>query len=161
MCIRDSNVTIPYKQEVLKYLHKLDEEAVKIGAINTIRIQNGELEGSNTDVYGFENSLVPFLSTEKENVQAMVLGTGGAAQAIHYVLDKLNINYVSISRNPEKGITYDKLDKEMMMDHRLIINCTPLGTHPNVDQAPPIPFQHICEQHFLYDLVYNLSLIHI
>lgn len=149
------NVTIPYKKEVLKYIHELDEEAIEIGAINTILIQGEKLIGANTDVYGFKNSLLPFIGTKIETLQALVLGTGGAAQAIHYVLDTLNIKSKSVSRQHEKGITYDKLDKKIVREHKLIVNCTPLGTHPNVDQAPPFPYHYLTRQHFLYDLVYN------
>ena len=151
------NVTIPYKQEVLKYIHELDDEAAAIGAINTIKfIEDGKLKGYNTDVVGFEKSLTPFLGAVKDqDLHALILGTGGASKAILFVLHKLNIKSTCVSRSASRGITYDQLDKQVVSKHKLIINCTPLGTYPEVDQAPPLPYTYLTDKHFLYDLVYN------
>jgi len=143
-----------YKYE---YIHELDAEAAAIGAINTIKFtKDGKLKGYNTDVIGFEKSLVPFLGAAKDqDLQALILGTGGASKAILFALQKLNIKSTYVSRSAKKGITYDQLDEQMMSDHKLIINCTPLGTYPDVDQAPPLPYAFLTKEHFLYDLVYN------
>jgi len=151
------NVTIPYKQKVLKYIHDLDEEAAQIGAINTIKFgADGRLKGYNTDTVGFEKSLVPFLGTAiNENLHALILGTGGASKAILFVLNKLQIKNTYVSRSADRGSTYEQLDEQAVSQHRLIINCTPLGTYPDVDQAPPFPYSYLTEKHFLYDLVYN------
>ena len=155
--LKGLNVTIPYKQEVLKYIHELDEEAAQIGAINTIRFgADGRLKGYNTDVVGFEKSLVPFLGAAiDQNLHALILGTGGASKAILYVLNKLRIKSTYVSRSANRGIAYEQLDEQAVSQHRLIINCTPLGTYPDVDQAPPFPYSYLTEKHFLYDLVYN------
>ncbi len=155
------NVTIPYKQLALKYMHELDKDAADIGAINTIVIKaNGKLKGYNTDVIGFQHSLIELLDGDKykdeiKDLQALVLGTGGAAKAIVYTLKKLNIPYKLVSRNPERGILYENLDEKIVQNHQLIINSTPLGTFPNINQAPPFPFQYLSKEHFLFDLVYN------
>lgn len=150
------NITIPYKEQALKFVHNLDKDAEKIGAINTISIgKNGHITGSNTDIIGFENSLVPFLGKNPNGLNAMVLGSGGASKAIHYVLGKLDIQYTQISRDPSKGISYEQLNKGIMEEHDLIINCTPLGTYPKEDEAPMIPYQFLQQKHYLYDLVYN------
>jgi shikimate dehydrogenase len=151
------NVTSPYKQEVLKYIHELDDEAAAIGAINTIKFTtNGTLKGYNTDAIGFENSLIPFLGKAKlQDIKALILGTGGASKAILFVLNKLGIQSSYVSRSATKGLTYQQLDKQIVSQYKLIINCTPLGTFPLVDAAPPIPYELLTAQHFLYDLVYN------
>lgn len=156
------NVTIPYKQKVFQYLNEVDEEAEKVGAVNTIKIQNGRLKGYNTDVYGFEKSLIHLLkidSDHKENSfpkKALILGTGGAAKAVAHVLKKLNIDISFVSRTINKGdLTYSELDHNSLKNHALIINTTPLGTSPNVEFCPDIPYDFLSESHFLYDLVYN------
>ncbi len=150
------NITIPYKQQALKYIHELDNEAAKIGAINTISIgQDGRLKGSNTDVIGFENTLVPFIGKQIEGIRALILGSGGAAKAIQYVLAKNDIPYTVVSRKASRGVQYEDVDETMLQDNRLIINCTPVGTYPNEEQSPPIPYEYLGAKHFLYDLVYN------
>lgn len=150
------NITIPYKKLSLKYVHELDEVAAQIGAINTISIdENRRLKGYNTDVIGFENTLVPFLGDNVNDLTALILGSGGAAHAIRYALDKLEIPYTTVSRDANKGITYADLDEKIMRDNHLIINCTPVGTYPNESLSPAIPYKYITSRHFLYDLVYN------
>ena len=153
------NITIPYKQDALPYLDEISEEAEKVGAINTIKFENGSLKGFNTDVYGFEISLKKLLASARldfKEMNALVFGTGGAAKAVTYVLDKLEINYQLVSRSQGKGrITYKMIDKECLEKHQILINTTPLGMSPNVDAAPNLPYEHLTDQHFLYDLVYN------
>lgn len=145
------NVTIPFKEQILPYLNELSQEATEIGAVNCVKIQDGRKKGYNTDAYGFEESLKPLLEPHHQN--ALVLGNGGAAKAVHFVLNKLNINYKTVSRN---GIfNYADLNLEEIEKYHLIINCTPLGTFPKVNEAPEIPYEYLTGKHFLYDLVYN------
>lgn len=149
------NVTIPYKQKIIKYLDVLDPEAEEIGAVNTIKINNkNELIGFNTDVYGFVNSLKPLLN--KDHHSALILGTGGASKAIAFGLKKMNISTNFVSRNPIKGeFSYNDLDEQIMKENQLIINCTPVGTFPEIHQKPKIPYSILSTNHILYDLIYN------
>lgn len=152
------NVTIPYKETVIQYLDELDHIAKEIGAVNTIKFQrkNGRtsLKGYNTDIIGFTNSITPHL--QKVHDKALILGTGGASKAIAFALEKLGIEYTFVSRNKQEGIlTYHELTEEIIHQNKLIINCTPIGTFPNCDIAPSIPYKHITKEHFLYDLIYN------
>lgn len=147
------NVTIPYKEFVIPYLDDLSEAAEKIGAVNTIKVENGQLTGHNTDVIGFKSSLEGMLDGESVN-RALILGTGGAAKAVAYVLDQLGIAYLYVSRK-ETFLQYADLNQKLIEEHRLIINTTPLGMAPHTDLYPNIPYTYITEQHFLYDLIYN------
>ncbi len=148
------NVTIPYKEEVLPFLHQQSDAVREIRACNCIRIQNGILTGFNTDVLGFEQSLVPLL--QPNHKKALVLGTGGAAKAVAWVLKKLNIEFKYVSRRAGENIlTYDQIDNEMIGDFRLIINTTPLGMQPNTQQKPSLPYEGLGSGHLCYDLVYN------
>lgn len=154
--LRGMNVTIPYKEDVFKYLKKIDKTAQKIGAVNTIKItKKGNLKGYNTDVYGFTNSLKPLL--EKHHQKALILGTGGASKAIAFALKQLGITFKFVSRNPKtkKEISYDALSEKRLKTHHIIINCTPIGTFPAIDSAPNIPYQYLSENHLLFDLIYN------
>ncbi|WP_299314045.1 shikimate dehydrogenase [uncultured Aquimarina sp.] len=153
--VKGMNVTIPYKQEVIPYLDKLDPIAKEIGAVNVIKFEsNGKLTGYNSDFYGFTESLKPLLNTAIK--KALILGTGGASKAIAYALDNLNIEYVFVSRNPDfKELSYNDLDEDIIKDFKLIINCTPLGTHPDVENYPDIPYEYLGDNHVLYDLIYN------
>ncbi|WP_276390179.1 shikimate dehydrogenase family protein [Eudoraea chungangensis] len=154
--LKGLNVTIPYKEEVIKYLDRLDEEASKIGAVNTIRFTPSGLKGYNTDAFGFRESLLPHLKSEHQ--KALILGTGGASKAIAYVLGKLNITYTFVSRNPTKDqLAYTDLTKEVIEANKLCINCTPLGTHPNILDKPSLPYEYYGKEHLLYDLIYNPS----
>lgn len=155
--LRGLNITIPYKQQVLPYLNELDPGAAAVGAVNTIKITQGHMRGFNTDVYGFAGSLQTFLQEHHARpTQALVLGTGGAAKAVLYALSQMGISATVVSRVPLEGqLAYEALDAKVMKAHPLIINTTPLGMTPNVDSAPPIPYQSLTDQHFLYDLVYN------
>ena len=157
--LKGLNVTIPYKEEVLGLLDEIDQEAEEIGAVNTIKIGNGEkLKGYNTDAYGFENSLKPLLKDWHKN--ALILGTGGASKAIHYVLNKSGMQTLFVSRHPKKEnqISYQQLTKTLFKKYTIIINCTPLGTHPVIEKYPDIPYQYLTEKHLMYDLIYNPSL---
>jgi shikimate dehydrogenase len=156
------NVTIPYKKEVIPFLDEMDDVAIELGAVNTIKICNEKgskmLKGFNTDVVGFEKSLKPLISGRK-NIRALVLGTGGSAQAVSWVLAKLGIQHNFVSRfDSSTAFVYTKLNHQVISDHNLIINTTPLGMYPNVKSAPPILYSSINSNHILYDLVYNPSL---
>jgi shikimate dehydrogenase len=151
-------VTIPYKEEVMAYLDEIDPLAQKIGAVNSIQIRRKDgktyLKGYNTDIYGFGESLADFIEGKK--LSALILGTGGASKAVATALKNQNIDYISISRRrSETTISYEDLNEEIISNHRLIINCTPLGTSPKVDACPDLDYSSISPKHFLYDLVYN------
>ncbi len=150
------NVTIPYKQDVMKMMDSLSEEARSIGAVNVVRIDHDShmLKGFNTDVIGFMNSIRPLL--QPRHTDALVLGTGGASLAITYGLHKLGLNTQSVSRTKgEDRVTYEELTPELMARYKVIVNCTPLGTFPNVDECAAIPYECLTPEHLLYDLVYN------
>ncbi|MEZ4796750.1 MAG: shikimate dehydrogenase [Flavobacteriaceae bacterium] len=154
--LKGLNVTIPYKETVIPFLDKLNRKAKKIGAINTIKIsKKGRLIGYNTDYYGFNKSIKPFL--KKHHKKALILGTGGASKAIVFTLKKLNIDFSYVSRQKSKKVdfTYDELDENIIANHQIIINCTPLGTLPNINECPDIPYDGITDQHLLFDLIYN------
>jgi len=148
------NVTIPYKEKVIPFLDELSDEVKEIGACNCISIKGTTLKGYNTDVIGFEKSLKKKLKPYHQ--KALVLGTGGAAKAVYYILRKNQIPFLKVSRtNGENQITYESLTKEIIESHQLIVNTTPLGMYPEVNSFPPIPYQYLGDQHYLFDLVYN------
>jgi shikimate dehydrogenase len=148
------NVTIPYKERVIPFLDSASEVVIKTGACNCIKKINGLLKGFNTDVIGFENVLLRNLKPNHKT--ALILGTGGAAKAVQYVLDKHGVKYLFVSRTPGKDrITYADLDQEMIRTYLLIINTTPLGMYPNSDVSPDIPYEFLTSDHFLFDLIYN------
>lgn len=152
------NVTIPYKEQVIPLLDKLDDTAAQIGAVNAIRFDydNNQLTltGYNTDAIGFENSLIPFLKPYHQ--KALILGTGGASKAIFYILQKLGIACTYVSRTAQnKQLTYNQLNKQLMSENLLIVNATPLGTFPNTDVCPDIPYEFLTDKHLLFDVVYN------
>jgi shikimate dehydrogenase len=150
------NVTIPYKEQVLPYVHELSDAVKEIGACNCIKVENGKLIAYNTDVIGFEQSLKPLL--QPHHTRALVLGTGGAAKAVVWVLKKLNIDFSYVSRRSGDGmLSYDEITEETVKGYPLIINTTPLGMQPNVDSKPSLPYEAINEKHLCYDLVYNPS----
>jgi shikimate dehydrogenase len=152
--LKGLNVTIPYKEQVIPFLDELTEVVKEIQACNCIRILNGKLIGYNTDVIGFEKTLERKLSNHHQ--RALVLGTGGAAKAVHYVLSKKGIEYLEVSRTKVDGsITYQEIGEQVISSHTLIINTTPLGMYPNIEEAPNLPYHLLSDQHYLYDLVYN------
>lgn len=152
--IKGFNVTIPYKEAVIPFLNKLDTTAQEIGAVNTIKLTEEGLIGYNTDYYGFLKAIEPLL--EKQHTHALILGTGGASKAIAYVFKSLGIQFTFVSRHPKANqLSYADLDKKNMTSNTVIVNCTPLGTFPNVHQKPPIPYEFISKNHVLFDLIYN------
>lgn len=150
------NVTIPYKQQVMRYLDGLSDEAAKIGAVNCVRrYADGRMIGYNTDIIGLRVALAELLNGVTPE-HALVLGTGGASQAVQYALTELGIPYDLISRDAAKGnYTYDNLPVEVVAESKLIVNATPVGTWPNVEEAPRIPYAYLTPEHHLLDLVYN------
>jgi shikimate dehydrogenase len=154
------NVTIPYKKPVMAFIDQMDEVAEKVGSVNTLKIDRSGNEifvsGYNTDVIGFEETLKPLLS-DRKSVAALILGTGGASNAVAFVLAKLGIPHVFVSRAPENSshISYKGLTPEMVKSHKLIINTSPVGMYPSMDEAPDIPYTCLGEDHILYDLIYN------
>jgi shikimate dehydrogenase len=153
--LKGVNVTIPYKQLVLRHLTDYSNIPMGLRACNCIKIENGNLIGYNTDAIGFEKSLLPLL--QPHHTKALVLGNGGAAQAVKYVLAKLNIDYKVVSRKLHNGshLTYADITEAVIDEYKLTINTTPLGTFPNVDECVDLPYNAITSQHILYDLVYN------
>ena len=150
------NVTIPYKQQIIPYLDFLSREAQEIGAVNCVRIaSDGCTTGYNTDIDGIRFSLDKLLQgTDVE--AALLLGTGGASQAVQYVLAERNIPFSIVSRDKSKGnFTYEELSQDVVASHPLIINSSPVGMYPNVEDAPAIPYHHLTSHHYLFDLVYN------
>lgn len=148
------NVTIPYKESVMQYLHELDDTAREIGAVNTIRIAGGRMKGYNTDVYGFMHSITPML--EPQHHHALILGTGGSSKAVAWSFRKMGISYQFVSRNPAHPgeISYAEAGNQISRS-KIIVNTTPAGMYPNVDAAPDIPYEKITPAHILFDLVYN------
>nr|MCU0388371.1 shikimate dehydrogenase [Chitinophagaceae bacterium] len=145
-------ITIPYKIEVIPFLD--DRSALPLDACNCVKISEGKLIGFNTDVIGFEQSLLPQLLPV--HTPALILGTGGAAEGVKYVLNKLGIPFSMASRSGNAGtVSYEQLTIEFIREHKLIINTTPLGTYPKVDECPAIPYEGIGPEHYLFDLVYN------
>ncbi len=158
--IRGLNVTIPYKQQIIPYLTKLSDQAKEIGAVNTVRLVYGSdnelvaLEGYNTDAPAFARTLAPLLPLEP--ISALVLGFGGAARAVCAALQWLGIPYTVVSRRPAEGqLSYDGLIPEVIAANRLIVNTTPLGMYPKVEDCPPLPYELLTQDHICYDLVYN------
>ena len=148
------NVTTPYKEAVIRYLDEIDAVAEEIGAVNCIAFRDGITKGYNTDALGFEKSLNSLL--KPQHTHALILGTGGSSKAVAYTLTQLGIPYQKVSRDKtEDVLTYDELSGDVISRYKLIINTTPVGMYPNVDETPPIPFENIGEQHLLYDLIYN------
>lgn len=151
------NVTIPYKESVIPFLDSLSAEAEEIGAVNCIKIEAGRLIGHNTDCYGFRTSLEQFLGTERPE-RALVLGTGGAHKAVCHALRQMGITPTTVSRTAGKGdLIYSEVGAEEMAAHRLIVNCTPLGTSPRTEEAPALPYDLVSDQHYIFDLIYNPS----
>lgn len=153
------NVTIPFKELVINYLDELDATAEKIGAVNTILVKSGKLKGHNTDYIGFKNSLIKFIGANPLPERALILGTGGASKAVKLVMEDLGLEYRFVSRTPKKGeLSYEALNQsesDLFKASKLIVNTTPLGTAPNIQELPSLPYHLLSRDHFLYDLVYN------
>ena len=153
--LKGLNVTIPHKESVIPFLDEISDEAKKIGAVNTIKIDNGKLIGFNTDYIGFKNSISPLLHPDTHQC-ALILGTGGASKAVAHALSDLGLEwkYVSRTKNGNR-LTYSELNSEILSHYTVIINTSPVGTFPKIDECPPIPYEYLTPSHLLYDLVYN------
>ena len=156
--LKGLNVTIPYKEQVIPFLDELDEDAANIGAVNVIKIirENGDfkLKGYNSDVIGFCDSIAPLLKPHMK--KALILGTGGAAKAVFYGLKKLGIESQYVSRKKsDLAIAYTELNEDILNEYHIIVNTTPLGMYPNMDESPDIPYELLNEKHLCYDLLYN------
>jgi shikimate dehydrogenase len=154
--IKGLNVTIPYKTDIIPFLDELTEECRIINACNCIKIKDGKWIGFNTDMIGFERSFAPYLKPFHR--KALVLGTGGASNAVAYVLKKMGIEYLKVSRNKEKSsslISYEDITDDLLKEYKIVINTTPLGTAPDINEYPKIPFESVTSQHYFFDLIYN------
>lgn len=150
------NVTIPYKTEIFPFLDQFTTECKELNACNCIKIESGKWIGYNTDVMGFQNSFASHL--KPYHTKALVLGTGGASKAVTFVLRKLGISFLEVTRDKTKvpsAITYDDISKEILAEYTMVINTTPLGMFPNVDAYPKIPYRFITDKHYFFDLIYN------
>ena len=163
--IEGLNVTIPYKEKIISLLDEMEESAAQIGAVNTVKVthkasNSWHLKGFNTDIYGFVTSLLPHITPDFS--KALILGTGGASRAVYHGLKKLNIEPAFVTRHQKEKFlapqfTYEELNREIIEENLLIVNTTPLGTYPNTETCPAIPFEYLTPRHLLYDLVYNPS----
>ena len=149
--LKGLNVTIPYKEKIIPFIDELSDEAKEIGAINCISVENGKTKGYNTDAFGFEKTLL--LHKKEYQKTAIILGNGGAAKAVQYVLKKNQIPYITVSRTTE--INYENLSENLVKENLIIIQCTPVGTFPNIEDSVPFPFDGITENHLIIDLIYN------
>ncbi len=149
------NVTIPYKEAIIPFLDKLSKRATEIGAVNTIKItKSGKLKGFNTDYIGFQKSIEPLLNVNHK--KALILGTGGASKAVAYALKQLGIPYLFVSRNDiGDAIGYNQINEKTFEEFQIIINCTPVGTFPNTNTCPEIPYEYFTSNHLAFDLIYN------
>ena len=150
------NVTFPYKESVLPFLDRLDESAAQIGAVNVLAFENGEKVGYNTDAYGFAQSIKPFLTFEHE--RALIFGTGGASKAVAHVFKQIGLDVFYISRNGNEAngvFRYEDINNHMLRSCRVLVNCTPVGTFPDVNACFELPFEHLTPAHLVIDLVYN------
>ncbi len=149
-------ITIPYKKAIIPFLAEATPGVQQMGACNCVKIDDGKLKGYNTDVIGFEKSFIQHL--QPHHTKALILGTGGAAAAVEYTLQKLGIGYAFVSRtadNEKNILGYADITGDLLLDYTVIINCTPLGTYPKTDEAPALPYQLLTAKHYLFDLVYN------
>lgn len=148
------NVTIPYKESIIPYLDELSRKAKKIGAVNVIRFKKGKLKGYNSDAYGFKKSLQPLLKPHYK--KALILGTGGASKAVAFALEELDIMYSFAARKDQVNtIKYEHINATTFDNFQIFINCTPLGTYPNTEVCPELPYEYFNSQHLAYDLIYN------
>ncbi|MDR2970147.1 MAG: shikimate dehydrogenase [Tannerellaceae bacterium] len=157
--LKGLNVTLPYKTQVIPFLDDIDEDARRIGAVNVIKFTRGlfgkiKLKGYNSDITGFKQSIDPLLN--QSHRKALILGTGGASRAVFQGLKQLGVGATFVSRHPkETGITYADITPKIMEQYTVIVNTTPLGMHPNIEESPAIPYSLITPNHLLYDLLYN------
>ena len=152
------NVTIPYKSQIIPFLDKVSEECKEINACNCIKIIDGKWTGYNTDIVGFEKSFTSLL--QPHHTKALVLGTGGSSKAVAYVLKKLNIDFLFVSRKEQESkgiINYGSVSPKLMQEYTIVINTTPVGMYPNVNEYPQLPYDYVSEKHYFFDLIYNPS----
>ncbi|MDA7803324.1 shikimate dehydrogenase [Crocinitomix sp.] len=149
------NVTIPYKESIIPFLDELSPEAELVGAVNTIRIEGARKIGYNTDAFGFKQMIKPFFKSHHE--RAMILGTGGAAKAVQFVLEQLGVNVIHISRRKTGNhiFSYEDINDNMIKFNGIIVNCTPVGTFPAINDSPIIPYEFLSDRHLAIDLIYN------
>ncbi|MEH6705572.1 MAG: shikimate dehydrogenase [Galbibacter orientalis] len=148
------NITIPYKEAIIPFLTEIDPKAKEIGAVNTVKITKNGLKGYNTDVYGFYKSIEPFIKSHHK--KALILGTGGASKAVKHALIDLGLEIQFVSRTAsENKLSYEMLTKQVMEQHQVIVNCSPIGTFPNTEVKPAIPYEFLTEEHLVFDLIYN------
>lgn len=150
--IKGLNVTIPYKEKILKIVDEVSKDVKYIQAVNTLKIIDNKIIGYNTDIIGFEKS---FINKSLYNKKALILGSGGASKAVAHVLNKHKIKFLIVSRNNINFCSYNDINKNMLNEYKIIINTTPVGTFPDINKAPNIPFDYITQHHYLYDLIYN------
>jgi len=153
--LKGLNVTIPYKESVIPFLDKMSKNATKIGAVNTIKFtKKGYLKGYNTDYYGFRKTLKPLL--QPHHKKALILGTGGASKGVAFALEQLGILYTFVSRTAsENAIDYSLINVTTFDNYQIVINCTPIGTSPEVDKFPDLPYEYFTDKHIAFDLIYN------
>ena len=144
------NVTIPFKQEIIKYLDEIESNAREINSVNTIKVENNKLIGYNSDIQGFENSFIPIIGKRQK---AIVLGNGGASKAVQFVLKKNKIKFIIFSRSGKKK--FEDITNSDIISSQIIINTTPLGMYPDINTYPNIPYHALSSNHLIYDLVYN------
>jgi shikimate dehydrogenase len=148
------NVTIPHKVNIIQYLNKISDDANEVGAVNCVTVRNNVLKGYNTDVFGFEKAILE--TTNLKSKKALIFGTGGSSRAVAFVLQKHNVPFKYVSRNDSyNGFSYADLNEEILNEYLLLINTTPVGMFPNIDDALPIPYQFVTKQHVAFDLIYN------
>lgn len=150
------NVTIPYKESIIPFLDEIDPTATAIGAVNVVAFKEGKTIGYNTDAFGFHQSIKPFLTFQHE--RALLLGTGGASKAVEFVFKQIGLDVIHISRNPNdrpKFFSYEDINEHMLRACKVVVNCTPMGTFPNIDKCPDFPFEFLTEEHLIIDLIYN------
>jgi len=150
------NVTVPYKEVIIPYLDDLDESAKVIGAVNVVAIENGKKIGYNTDAYGFHQSIKPFLTFHHE--RALIFGTGGASKAVAHVFKSIGLDVIFVSRNPNEELNqfqYSDVNEAMISACKVIVNCTPVGMYPTIEESISIPFQALTCDHLVIDLIYN------
>ena len=152
--LRGLNVTLPYKTAVIPLLDELSDDARNIGAVNVIRVRNGYLKGFNSDIIGFMGSIRPLL--QPHHKKALILGTGGASRAIRVGLTQLGLQWKHVSRSAREDMfTYSELSPEILHEYEVIVNCSPVGMYPHVDESPAIPYESLTDRNLLFDCVYN------
>lgn len=150
------NVTVPYKEEIIPFLDDLDESAKVVGAVNVVALENGKRVGYNTDAYGFHQSIKPFLTFHHE--RALIFGTGGASKAVAHVFKSIGLDVIFVSRFPKENLYqfhYSDVNEAMISACKVIVNCTPIGMYPKIDESINLPFESLSEEHLVIDLIYN------